>query len=196
MRSKSLPLARAEVDLVAWPPAFGKNDRIRILGDFELIADRTLEDEIGRELEAHRVQPAQHAGVAPACPGPQIADPVAHGPLDESVEQAPADAPAARVGTHRDQLEAKARLGAAEFAFEHARQDEAVDAVFAAGRELRVQFRLAQRGGEPAFDVGAARPAFDRGVDRDDGVEVAARERADRPAGGEGLAHGTLLLLG
>ena len=84
-----------------------------------------------------------------------------------------------RSGDVRILLGSTAKMGAgtsglrvAELAFEHARERVAEVLARGARRELQVQLGLAQRGGEPPLEVGAAGAAGERGVQRHDGVEV------------------------
>ena len=97
---------------------------------------------------------------------------MAPGPGAERIEQGLADAVAARVGPHADQLDAQATHVTAELAFEHAGQDGAGQALLIDGRKLRVQRGFAPRRGQAPLDIGAARAALDRGVDGDHGGQI------------------------
>ena len=93
--------------------------------------------------------------------------------------QRAADALALRRRRHADHLETQPGLGAAELALEHARQGVPAERAALLGRELDVQFRLAQRRGQPPLEIGAPGAAGHLRVERHHGVKVGARELPD-----------------
>ena len=176
--------------------ALALRNRHRIVAHRRVLSavDRAVDDLVGRQREAHGVEPAQHGVIVPGGLRAQVADAVAARPGAERIEQLRSDAMALRVAAHADRLEPQPGLAAAELASEHARQDVAGETVGVGRRELRVQLRGPQRGREPPLEVGAPRPALDRGVDADDGVQILARQRAHVDGGIDGSSHGVLSL--
>ena len=181
-------LGRPEVHFVPRPVADRHGHRLAVRG---LAPHGRAQDQVGRELEAHRGQPAQHVGVAPARGRAQFADAVPLAPLRERVEQQAPAADAACALAQAHHLQAQGGPAAAEFAFQHAREDVAGQARLVARRELRVQRGFAQRGCQAALDVGAARPPFEGGVDGHDQRQVVGRERSDGERGGAVDGHGS-----
>ena len=118
--------------------------------------------------------------VVPRGLGAQVAHVVPAGPVGERVEQALADTVSLRVGAHADDLEPQRGFAAAEFAFEHAREDVAGKAGTIRRRELSVKLGRLQCRLQAPLEITAPRPAFDRRVDRDDRVEILAGEGAYR----------------
>ncbi len=146
-RSKSLPGRAAEIDFVRRPFAFGQRDRVvarrRVLAACDR---RSRRRGCGANVKPMRVEPAQHRGgrsMPPACArrGSRGGAPSRASASNSCV---PTPCPCAS-RAHADDFEPQSGLGAAEFAFEDARENVAGKPALVGRRELRVQRRLAQR---------------------------------------------------
>ena len=109
----------------------------------------------------------------------RLAHAVAARALHERLGELGAEAVAALAVGDADHLQPRLGIAAAELALEHPAEDEAGDRAFRLCRELQVLLGGRRRGGEPALEVRAPRPAAQPGVDRRDGGEVLRREAAD-----------------
>jgi hypothetical protein len=136
---------------------------------------------------------------APVRRGADLVKVVREHPAFQLAEELHADAVALLLRTHAESLEAQCRLGAAELAGHAAREHVTGKLAVPPRRELNVILRRLQRGAPAHLEIGAPLAAEDRGVDRDDVVEVRGPEPAQlevrHPASrraflGHGFLHG------
>jgi hypothetical protein len=137
---------------------------------------RALQDLDRRERVAGAVEEFQHRMIAPGGSRAQLGDGALFSLLFQRGVQRASDAAPLRGPRHADHLETQAGPGAAELALEHAAQGVPAQHRALLGRELHVQLRLAQRGGQPPLEIRAPGAARHLRVERHHRVKIGARK--------------------